>query len=811
MLLDLRHAIRRFVREPIFSLAATLVIGLAVGANTSIFTLVNSLLLKELPGVSRQEELVEIGRTQDGEGLETESYPDYRDYRDQNSTLQALAAWTIASLNFRHGEESDRIYGCLVSGNYFTTLGAHPFLGRFFAPEEDATPGTHPVAVLSYAFWQQRLAGDPEITGKSLTLNGQPFTVIGVTQPGFSGTVSPFRPEIWVPLMMQTVAQPGETDAARQADELQNRTSNWLFLFGRLRPASSLSQARADLSTIANRLEEQYPQANRGQGVDLQPLRSLPSIARLPVAVVMTLLFGITGTLLLIAGVNIAGLLLARLMGRSDEFAIRLAVGSSSWRITRQLLTESLLLFCAGGFAGLLFASGFGKLLETFQPPTPIPLQLGGEWDLRVFLFSLLLSLLCGLVFGVFPARFGGREGLLKLVRVNPAGSPKVLRLRSIFVTVQVSLCLSLLFIAGLFLRSLRETASLDLGFDSQGVWVGQIDLSLNGYSDERSLNFYRTFLETAATQAGLDGVALATDLPLDGTRHGLGGIASPEQEQDFIDADFNLVSPGYLELLKMPLLSGRTFNFQDDSASPSKAVLNEKAAERLWPGENPLGKRLLVGETGSAREFDVVGIVASARLTSLSEPPSAQVYLPLLQNPRGAVWVLVKGSGRPVSLARDVLRQLDASIPLVHPVRLSEFNQTATLIQRVAATLSGVVGIAGLALAAIGVFALTSFCAASRIREVGVRLALGAKPRQILTLVGLRGLAPALVGATLGLGLCFIVGGLVKGLLIGVGSGDLAAFAIASGVLLTAVSLAAYLPARQASRMDPMEALRYQ
>ena len=433
MLLDIRYALRRFRREVGFTLAAVLVIAMAVGASTTVFSLVDSLLLGDLPGVGQPQRLVEVGRTQRGEGMDTESYPDYRDYRDRNSSFEELAAWSMASLNFSPKGEALRIHGAVASGNYFSTLGASPQLGRFFAAAEDATPGTHPVVVLSDAFWRRSMAGSQDAVGSEVTINGQSFTVIGVAQPDFVGTVTPFHPDVWLPMMMKKVAIPVASDAASRVDMLESRGSNWLMLFGRLRPGVTIDQAKSDLNTIAAALEEAFPRSNRSQRVEIQLLGKLPATARLPVAVFTGLLFAATGALLLIACVNVAGLSLARLSGRRDELAVRMAVGCGHWRLTCQLLTETVLLFSAAGLIGLVFAFSFERLLQAFQPPAPFPLHVNGSWDYPVFVFALLLSLVCGLLFGVFPARFATREALGTLLRKQTAGSRKLSRLRKRF------------------------------------------------------------------------------------------------------------------------------------------------------------------------------------------------------------------------------------------------------------------------------------------------------------------------------------------------------------------------------------------
>ncbi len=580
------------------------------------------------------------------------------------------------------------------------------------------------------------------------------------------------------------------------------------MLFGRLRPGVTIDQAKSDLNTIAAALEEEFPRANRSQRVEIQLLGKLPATARLPVAVFTGLLFAATGALLLIACVNVAGLLLARLSGRRDELAVRMAVGCGHWRLTRQLLTETVLLFSAAGLIGLVFAFSFERLLQAFQPPAPCPLHLNGSWDYPVFVFTLLLSLVCGLLFGVFPARFATREALGTLLREQSAGSRKLSRLRNVFVAAQVSLCLLLLFTAGLFLRSLQQTARIDLGFDPENVWTGHIDLSLNRFSDSRAQQFFKSLVERTRARPGIQSAAFAVDLPLDGSKMGLGGIAAANQES-FKGASFNLVSHGFFETLKIPLPAGRSFSQSDSAVAPPVAIVNQAAAELLWPAKDSLGRRIFVGETGSNRSYSIVGVTSLGKLNSLSGPEEPHVCLPLSQVPRSAAYLVVRSATNPIPIVREVLAELDSNVPLVQSARLIEINELVTLPQRLAGTVFGVVGLAGLILAAIGVFALASFAAVSRTREFGVRLALGARPPEILRLVTRQGLAPAGVGALIGVLLSVAAGQLLRDFLIGISPVDMVAFVGTTALLLGVVLIAALVPALRASRLDPMKALR--
>ncbi len=810
---DLRYGARQLLRQPGFTLVAVLTLALGIGANTALFSLLNAMALRPLP-VERPQELVAL-YSSDASGTDfgNSSYPDYMDWRDRNTVFSGLAAHDSVPLNLSVEGHTERIQGEIVTGNYFTLLGVKPVLGRAFLPEEDATPATHFVAVLSYGLWQRRFGADPEAVGKRLILNGQSFTVVGVAPKGFAGIVLGETPQAWVPMMTQAVTRP-----RRGLDLLTFRGSRWLSVVGRLKADVSLAQADAALDAIARQLQQAYPRSNEGYaGVASFPAseaRIWPS-ARGAILSFVGMLNAVAAIVLLIACANVANLLLAQAATRRREVAVRLAIGAGRGRLLRQLLTETVLLWSLGGAAGILLALWASDFLLSLRPPS-LPLDLDLPLDARVLGFSLGVSLLTGLTFGLIPAFQASRTDLVPALKESSrAVGPRRGRLRSALVVSQVALSLLLLVGAGLFLRSLGNARATAPGFRAEGVLLASVDLRLNQYTDERGQQFYQQLLERLQALPGAESAGLAEIVPL-----GIGGMRStltvddyqPRADED-MNVDVNIVSRGYFDTMGVPLVLGRDFTGQDRTGAPGVVIVNEAFTRRFWPGEDPLGKRIHDGGPENPA-LEVVGVVKDGKYRSLRETGRPHYFLPLGQNYSGTMTVHVRTGGRPdalLPLVRREVEALDPNLPLFNVKTLRQHLGIALFPTQVAATLLGVFGGLGLALVAVGLYGVMSYGVSQRTHEIGIRMALGAQPGNIFRLVVGQGMVMAAVGLAAGLAGAWGLTRLVRSFLFGVTPTDPLTFAGVSALLAGVALLACWIPARRATRVDPLVALRYE
>lgn len=809
---DLRHAARRLAAAPGFTLAAALCVAIGVGATTTIFSLVNALVLRPLPGLTDPGRLVEVGRTEDGRGSDTFSYPNFTDLATDGEALEELAAWELVPLGLGGGTAEPAVaLGMAVSGNYFGTLGVKPWRGRFFAPGESRIGAVQPVAVLGYSRWR-RLGADPGIVGQGVKVNGLPVTVIGVAPPGFRGTLAPLEPDLWVPLGMQAPGLPA-------AATFEHRANNSLLAFGRLRPGVSVDQAQARLDVVMERLVAEYSE-NRGQGVLVSPLGGVPAAMRAPVALFLSALMVVVGLLLLIACVNVAGMLLVRSLGRAREVAVRQALGASRGRLLQQLLTESLLLFALGGAGGVLLALWTTRLLAAFDPPLPPPFDIAIDLslDLRVLSFALAISLLTGVLFGLRPALAASRTALVPALR-NEAGAGPLRRAwgRYLLVGGQVAMTLLLLLGSGLFLRALQRARALDAGFDPAGVSLVSFDLELQGYTEAEGRDFQLRLLERVRGLPGVEAASLVRVLPLGmPSRLGWGGVsvegfAAPGGETTF-PADVNVVSADYFRTLRLPLLQGRDFGFQDEEGAPLAAVINQTMAGRFWP-QGAVGRRLTMGGP-EGDPYEVVGVVADAKYARLLEETPMFVYAAAQQHYEPGLTLLTRSrpaTGPLISDLRRVVDQLDPALPVVEAMPLGDYVRVGFLPQRITAAVAGLLGGVGLLLGAVGIFGATAYSVSRRSREMGLRKALGARDADIVHLVVRQGMTAPLAGIAIGLALAWGVSRFLESLLFGVSPLDAPAFAAAVAVLVAAALLASYLPARRAAAMEPMEALRFE
>lgn len=810
---DVRFGFRMMAKNYGFTLIAVITMMLGIGANTTIFSFVNALLLRPLP-VAQPERLVNVHATSpDGSSFHSFSYPDYVDYRDQNEVFDGLSAYTINTYSLNTGGQSERVFGIVTSENFFTLMGIRPTFGRFYTAEENRTESGDPVVVISHGYWQRRFASDTSLVGQTLTLNGHAYTVIGIAPPKFTGPRVAFAPDIYVPMWTQPIASP------RLANWLTNRNGGSLELVGRLKPGVTVEGAQANLSAIAQRLAEQYPDTHRGKGVDVRPTNT--GLGQMQGAAIgfISVLMAIVGLVLLIACANVAGLSLARAAARRKEIAVRLAMGASRARIVRQFLTESVLLFLFGGVAGLLLAAWLTDLLLAFKPPVPFTIELDLGFDWRVLGFTLLVSLVTGIVFGLAPALQASRADVLPALKDETGGSGyQRSRLRGVFVVGQIAVSLVLLVSTGLFLRSLQHARALDPGFNPENVLNVGFDLSIQGYTEARGQQFYKQLLERARALPGVEAATLARNVPLNGSNMELGinveGREPPAGSRSF-HTDFNVVGDKYFSSLGINLLRGRDFNDRDKKGVPRVAVINETMAHRFWPGEDAVGKRFFLGQVSDGEPVEVVGVVKDGKYRTLGEDPRPYFYMAAAQEyqPQMTLHIRTRPGDEANVLAglRQEVDSVDRTIPFLDMMPLTRAIGVSLIPIKVAATVAGFFGLVGLLLAAVGIFGVVSFNVSQRTREIGIRTALGAQRADVLKLIINQGMRLAVVGVFVGLLASVAVTRLLSSLLYGISPTDTVTFIGVALLLIITALIASYIPARRATRVDPMTALRYE
>jgi predicted permease len=800
-----------------------LTLALGIGANTATFGFLDRLLLRSLP-VQKPHELALVAeRWQDGlaGGVATSfNYPLYAEYRDRNQVFSGLTAYSDLTVSLRVGEANELIKGVIVSGNYFSLLGVKAALGRAFLPEEDRQPLTHPVTVISHGLWQRRFGADPAVVGKTITLNGHPFTVVGIAPREFRGTIAGAAPELYVPMMMQPWVMSGRDPSF---NPLQQRTFVWLELLGRLKPGVTHQQAQAAMKVLAGQIAKVEPMNTGTNLLILEGRRGhdqQAQQARLP----LLLLMATVGLVLLIACANVANLLLARAVTRQREIAVRLAVGASRGRIIRQLLNESLLLAGLGGGCGVLLALWLGEALAALVPPD-FPVRLEAGLDYRILLFAVAASVATGIAFGLAPAWQASRA---QLVPVLKEGAPvaEVLRrrwgLRNLLVVGQVAMSLMVLVCAGLCLRSLNRLQAIELGFDPARLLAVWIDTGLAGYSEARGQQFFANLKERAGALPGVQAASVTPFMPLSG-RGGrtdverIEGYEIPEGKR--VDWNFSLISPDYFRTLGFPLLLGRDFSAQDGANSLKVLIVNQVVARRYWPNQDPIGKRVTLSSPNQDAGPDVrevIGVVRDGKFRKLLEEPTQMMYFPLTQSQffEPVSCLLLRSASEPRALlaaVRSLVRSLDPDLPLLRLSTLAEHRSRLLFPQRLVAMMLGAFGLVGLLLAATGIYAVIAYAVDQRTREIGIRMALGAQWEDVVRLIVREGAILVAAGLALGAGAALAATRLMRSFLYGVGAGDPLTYASAA-LLLALVALAAcWLPARRAARTDPMVALRYE
>ena len=830
MFKDIQFAARGLLKRPGFTVIAVLTLALGIGANTAIFSVVNATLMRTQP-VSDPERLVFVFNGPAGSVF---SYPDYVAVRDQNNVLDGLIAWGGISASLNSNDQTDLITGAIVTGNFFDVLGVRAQMGRVITTEDDKTPGAHPVAVISQGLWRGRFAGDPNIIGRQLLLNGNNFTVIGVLPQGFDGMQLGVTRDLYVPMMMQATMRPPRAGFSGEMnpDLLQVRTNRWLYSVGRLKNGVTEAQAQSSLALITKQLEQAYPQQSANRGITISPLSASDDPGnRQQLSSVARLLMGVVGIVLLIACANVANLLLARSSARTKEIAVRLAIGATRWRIVRQLLTEGVVLATLGGAAGLLLAWWTARTLSAAPPPTnALPITPQFSIDLRVLLFTLGLSLLAGVVFGLAPALRASKPALIPALKDDAAvffERTRMFTLRNLLVVTQVALSVVLLIAAGLFLRSLRQAQTIDPGFDAEKIVGLPLNINLLRYTKAQGREFYRQVTERVEAIPGVESASLARIAAVSGNSsvrslliEGRAGSdnqfrsdnSGPVAENNE-SVSGNVIGPKYFQTMGIALMQGRDFNAQDTEDHPPVVIVNEAFVQRHFPNEAALGKRLSFnGQGGPWRE--IVGVVRTSKYRSLGEAPTPVTYLALQQNHETGMVLHVRTRVDPSSVAgaiRNEVQSLERNLPLGNPELMSERVSNSLYAARMGALLLAVFGACALLLASIGLYGVMSFAVARRTRELGIRVALGAKPGDVFRLVLMQGMTLVIVGLVLGIGVALAVTRLLASFLYGVSTMDALTFTAIPALLTAVALLACYLPARRATKVEPLVALRYE
>jgi predicted permease len=817
---DVRYAWRGLRKNPGFTIVCILTLALGVGANTAMFTVINAVLIRPVPGVANPGELIIFERLQKNNPDFAFGFPDYLDYREQNQSFAGLAARCRTALTVSHGT-TERITGELVSGNYFSVLGVNPAIGRTIDPEDVQGDDQSPVAVLSYGIWQRIFGADPQIAGKNILLNGRNFTVVGVAAAQFQGTTVGSPTDVWVPITMQREAMPRMSHGA-----LHNRNSGWIEIFGRLKPHVSLVAARSEMQAIAGRLAAAYPESNEHRSVDLIPSFGMDPDDRATLQTFFGLLIGSVGLLLLIACSNVANLLLSRADSRRREIAVRLALGASRLQLLRQLLTEGVLLSLLAGGLGLLLAPWSGRLVLAFRQPLYALRNVDTSPDARVLGFTLMVALLTGVLFSLAPALQGSKADLAVALKDSAPGLARCSRLRGLLVSSQIALSFVLLVVAGATVRKMQKILSQDPGFRTTNVLMMSVSPTIQGYSEQQGQRFYEDLLARIEGIPAIQSASLAATVPPEDWSSRVSifyeGQAPPldfyrgHEFEVGIRVDVNNVSPNYFRTVGIPILQGRDFTARDRTGAPLVAILSQRLAQRLWPDGSAIGKRIeWPSSEGAPRPpLEIIGVSADARYRSLIADVPLLLYLPEFQNYNATQTLIIHTSTNPVdivSAVRSVVSALDANLPVFAVKTMSDQLSDSLWQPRMAAGIMGCFSFLALVLATVGLYAMVSRWMGQRTREIGIRMALGADPRNVMRLILRYGAGLAVWGIMAGMLVSSGVMRFASRVLFGTSSTDVLTVTVI-GLLLFLVALAAcFVPARRAMRVDSMVALRHE
>jgi predicted permease len=803
---NLTFAFRRLRSSPGFTAAAIVTLALGIGANTTIFSLVNAAVFRPF-GVQHQDQLVSFNIRTSKAQFPTLSYPDYKDYRDRNPVLSGLAMYRFIAVNLsRSGGKNARLWGYEVSGNYFDMLGVQPVRGRLLHPSDDVKRGGHPVAVVSYACWQARFNGAPDIAGQKVKIGGLDYTIVGVTPAQFIGTELIYTPEIFVPVAM--------AEQIEQSNWFDNRGNQNEMVVGRLKPGVSLKSAEAAVNTIAVQLGKEYPKDDAGISIVLSPPGLAGTFLRGAVTGFSAVLMVVAGLVLLIACVNLASMLLARASDRRKETAIRLALGASQGQLLRQLLAESLMLSIAGGTAGILLAFWLDDLVNVWRPPVSIPVFPHVVMDPRVMLFAAALSLMTTLLFGLVPALQSTRASLAGAIK-NDAPSEKLrrLNLRDVLVAAQVALSVVLLIGSILVVRSLQHALSLNLGFDPQHAAVLSYDFAAQGYDEERGRQFQRRLLDKVRSSPGIEAAGMVDGLPLtlniNNNAIFLEGKPEP-RPGDVSMANMYIITPGYLQAMRTRLLAGRDVDQRDTKEAPQVALVNETFVRELLPGTDPVGKRFRHSTTD--KWVEIVGVVEDGKYRSLGEKLSATVFEPMDQHWSPSQTLVARSplaESETTRLLRRSVAELDPSLTIFDDGSLASALGLALFPAKLAAVVLASFGLLAVVLAATGVYGIMAYAVSRRTREIGIRMALGAAPSQVARAVLAHTAMLLAVGVAIGFALAFAAGKFFGQVIYGISAHDPVTYLCAIAFMAAVAFVACWVPARRAIKLDPLMALR--
>ncbi len=816
---DIRFTLRTMRKSPAFTAVAVVTLALGIGANTAIFTVVNAVFFNPIP-VNDPRTLVSLFTTDQRNKTALQnflpiSYPNADDIRHQAQSLSAVAIGSGAPVSMTINGTADQFGANLVTGNYFDLLGVKPAIGRTFRPEEDGQPGSGPVVVLNHGLWERRFASDRSVIGQTVLVNGQGFTVIGVAPRGFQGTAVLGGPDMWIPMSMHDVIFTGF-----QKKWFPERRFLGFNVVARVKPGTSLQQIKGELQSIGTSLEHDFPVPNKQRSFTAVPLleSSINPNQRGAFALAGTVMMAVVGLVLLIACANIANLLLARASGRKREISIRLAVGASRSRIIAQLLNESCVLALAGGALGLAIAVEGRNLLWQFRPPFLQQSGLDLALDGRVLLFTLAIALLTGVIFGLVPALQASRPDLVTELKER-VGSETTsggrFSIRNAFIVAQVALSLVALVGAGLFVVSLRNAQQTDPGFDTHNLAMLTFDVSALNYDVPRAREFERRALEIVQNTPGVKSATLSTNIPLFGG--GFGRSVFPEGQEgsatrNGVLVTIDSVAPDYLKTMGIPLMRGRGFDTAVREDSPRVAIVNETAAKRFWPNEDAIGKRFKF--FGDNNWTQVIGVAHDAKYVTIGEDPNPYVYLPLIQNPSGAVTVFFHTNNDPntvLSGVRAQVQALDRNVPLTNVWPIGEVISQSLWAARFGAALLAIFAVLAMVLCAVGIYGVVGYTVGQRVREIGIRLALGARPRDVLFMVVRQTAVTLSIGLAVGLAASLFLAREITDLLFDVSAATPLPFVATALILAFVGLLASYIPARRAARVDPMVALHYE
>ena len=810
---DVRVGARTLLKAPLFTAAVVITLGLGIGANAAVFTIVNRMLLKPLPVQDPTGLFVLANQHEGNEDLHNLSWLDYVDYRDRSGAFADLAAYDVNFIGLSADNRAERVAVTYVSGNYFSMLGVPPALGRVLQPGDPQEPGRNPVIVLGHSYWVKRFNRDPGVVGRRVVVNGRPVTIAGVVPEWFQGAYALIEFDAYMPLSME--------NAEYYKEIMTKRDEHSLHVIGRLKPGLGQKQAQAAVSVLAKQLEAQYPDTNKTVRARVIPERlarpEANSADQTPMVAGIFLV--LVGLVLLVACVNVINLIMVRATTRQRELAVRAALGAGRRRLVRQMLTESVILALLGGVAGALVGRVASSMIGAIRLPGDLPFRFDLAYDWRVFGYIAVVALAAGIGVGLLPALRASRTDLNTVLREGGRGTSEGSarqRVRSVLVVSQVAISLVLLVAAALFVRSVQNAESIDLGFDPTHVLNASVDVAQQGYDEARGRQFYDELLRRAKALPGVQSASLAFSVPLG--YYNTAAFLEIEGQPPATDArrpnaGYNAVSPEYIDTIRPRLLRGRFISAQDDERGRLVAVVNEYMASRYWPNQDAIGKRFR--STDLKNEWlEIVGVVRNGKQTGLFSDPEAYFYVPIAQQYKSLRALQVRAAGDPAALAPLVakeIRALDPDLPMFDVITMERMIQgpNGFFLLRMGALFGGALGLLGLALALVGVYGVVSYAASQRTQEIGVRMALGASRNAILRLVLGRGLVLIGIGLALGVGVSLMVSRLLANFLFDVSAADPVTFVGVPLLLAAMALLASYVPAFRATRIDPAVALR--